>query len=125
MRGDLGHCVLRVLLPITYIVAVGHGVTWEHDLVSHSGVAPCRKEVVLNDSVAVDAKRILLRYGVPIGILDSIQEHERIAFARSVSKTPVPERTERLLDLLVEHGYLDAETAAASARKYRKSARRK
>jgi len=77
-----------------------------------------------DDSVAVDAKRILLRYGVPIGILDSIQEQERIAFARSVSKTPVPERTERLLDLLVEHGYLDAETASASARKYRKSTRR-
>jgi hypothetical protein len=79
----------------------------------------------LNDSVAVDAKRILLRYGVPIKILDEIQEKDRIAFARDVSRTAVPDRTVRLLELLVEHGYLDAETAEASAKRYRKATRRR
>lgn len=78
----------------------------------------------MSDSVAVDAKRILLRYGVPIGILDDINEKDRIAFARAVSKTPVPDRGERLLDLLVEGGFLDAATAEESAKKIRKAKKR-
>lgn len=84
---------------------------------------PTGKEVTLSDSVAVDAKRILLRYGAPIGVLDQIREEDRIAFARAVSRTPVPERSERLLALLVEHGYVDAEVARASGRRTRKSPR--
>jgi hypothetical protein len=75
----------------------------------------------VSDSVAVDAKRILLRYGAPIGIMDKIGEHDRIQFARAVSRTPVPDRGERLLDILVEHGYLDAAVAEETAKKYRRA----
>lgn len=84
---------------------------------------PLREDNV-TDSVAVDAKRILLRYGAPIGIMDDIDEKHRIEFARAVSRTPVPDRGERLLDILVEHGYLDAEVAEETAKKYRKAKRR-
>ncbi|CAN5797986.1 hypothetical protein BH23GEM11_BH23GEM11_13280 [soil metagenome] len=77
----------------------------------------------MEDSVAVDAKRILLRYGAPIALLDQIDEAERIVLAREVSRTPVPDRGYRLQDLLVEKGFLDAETVAAS--RTRKSRRRK
>ncbi|MEX1257655.1 MAG: hypothetical protein WEG36_08560 [Gemmatimonadota bacterium] len=85
---------------------------------------PWVKEANLSDSVAVDAKRILLRYGVPIRILDDIKEKDRIAFARVISKTPVPDRGERLLELLVEHKFLDAATAEEAAKRYRKAKKR-
>lgn len=78
----------------------------------------------LMDSVAVDAKRILLRYGAPIGIMDDIGEKDRIEFARAISRTPVPDRGERLLEILVEHGYLDPEVAEATAKRYRKKKKR-
>lgn len=61
----------------------------------------------MEDSVAVDAKRILLRYGAPISTLDKISEVERIEFARMVSKTALPERGTRLRQVLVERGYLE------------------
>jgi hypothetical protein len=61
----------------------------------------------LNDSVAVDAKRILLRYGAPIAILDSVSEDDQIRFARLVARTTLPEREERLRELLAEGGYLE------------------
>ena len=61
----------------------------------------------MNDSVAVDAKRILLRYGAPIAILDSVSEDDQIRFARLVARTTLPEREERLRDLLAEGGYLE------------------
>jgi len=80
-------------------------------------------EVAVEDSVAVDAKRILLRYGVPIAVLDQIDETDRIGLAREISRTPVPDRGHRLQDLLVERGLLDPETVAAS--RSRKSRRRK
>jgi hypothetical protein len=85
---------------------------------------PHRKEAKLSDSVAVDAKRILLRYGVPIRILDDIDEKARIALAREISRTPVPDRGERLLNLLVEHEFLDAETAEEAIKKQKKSRKR-
>ncbi len=78
----------------------------------------------MSDSVAIDAKRILLRYGAPIEVMDHIGEQHRIEFARAVSKTPVADRGERLLDILVEHGYLDPEIAEASAKKFRKAKKR-
>jgi len=77
----------------------------------------------VDDSVAVDAKRILLRYGAPIALLDKVDEAERIELAREVSRTPVPDRGHRLQDLLVAKGLLDAETVAAS--RTRKSRRKK
>jgi len=49
-------------------------------------------EDVVDDSVAVDAKRILLRYGAPITVLDDVPDDKRIEFARAVSRTALPER---------------------------------
>lgn len=63
----------------------------------------------VNDSVAVDAKRILLRYGAPIAILDKVSEPHRIEFAREIAKTTLPEREGRLRDLLIEHEYIVVE----------------
>lgn len=60
----------------------------------------------MNDSVAIDAKRILLRYGAPIAVLDKVSEPHRIKFAREIAKTTLPERERRLRALLTEHGYI-------------------
>jgi len=59
----------------------------------------------VTDSVAVDAKRILLRYGAPIAILDKVSEAHRIEFAREISKTSLADREARLRELLAEKGY--------------------
>jgi hypothetical protein len=59
--------------------------------------------------VAVDAKRILLRYGAPIGVLDKVSESDRIRFARMIARTSLPEREERLKALLQEAGYVEGE----------------
>jgi hypothetical protein len=63
----------------------------------------------VNDSVAVDAKRILLRYGAPIGVLDKVSEDDRIRFARLIARTALPEREIRLRELLQEGGYVEKE----------------
>lgn len=65
----------------------------------------------MNDSVAVDAKRILLRYGAPIAILDDVTEAHRIEFAREIAKTALPDRQKRLKALLIEKGYIVIEDA--------------
>ena len=59
-----------------------------------------------NDSVAIDAKRILLRYGAPISVLDAVSQTHRIEFAREVAKTALPERQARLRELLIENAYI-------------------
>lgn len=59
----------------------------------------------MSDSVAVDAKRILLRYGAPINVLDKVSDDERIALARAIAKTALAERETRLKELLAERGY--------------------
>ena len=61
----------------------------------------------MNDSVAVDAKRILLRYGAPIGVLDKVSQDDRIRFARLIARTALPEREARLRALLKEEGYVE------------------
>ena len=61
----------------------------------------------VSDAVAVDAKRILLRYGAPISVLDKISEADRIEFARTITRTVLPDREERLRELLAEHGYVE------------------
>lgn len=61
----------------------------------------------MNDSVAVDAKRILLRYGAPIGVLDKVSEDDRIRFARLIARTSLPDREVRLRELLKESGYVE------------------
>ena len=59
----------------------------------------------MSDSVAVDAKRILLRYGAPINILDDVSDEERIVLARAIAKTNLAEREGRLKELLAERGH--------------------
>jgi hypothetical protein len=62
-------------------------------------------EVQLSDSVAVDAKRILLRYGAPIDVLDEVSDEDRIVLARAIAKTNLTEREGRLKELLAERGH--------------------
>ena len=59
----------------------------------------------MSDSVAVDAKRILLRYGAPINLLDEVEDEDRIALARAIAKTNLADRETRLKELLAERGY--------------------
>ncbi len=59
----------------------------------------------MSDSVAVDAKRILLRYGAPINLLDAVSDEDRIALARDIAKTTLADREARLKELLAERGY--------------------
>jgi 2-C-methyl-D-erythritol 4-phosphate cytidylyltransferase len=63
-----------------------------------------RGEVQLSDSVVVDAKRILLRYGAPINVLDGVSDEVRITLARDIAKTNLPDREARLKELLAELG---------------------
>jgi len=63
----------------------------------------------VDDQVAVDAKRILLRYGAPIAILDKVSDEQRIRFARAISKTILAEREPRLRELLIEEGFVEEE----------------
>ncbi len=56
----------------------------------------------MSDSVAVDAKRILLRYGAPINVLDGVSDEDRIALARAIAKTSLADRETRLKELLAE-----------------------
>ncbi len=60
------------------------------------------------NTVAVDAKRILLRYGAPIAVLDKVPKAVRIDLARTIARTPLAEREARLRALLTERGYLKA-----------------
>jgi hypothetical protein len=66
----------------------------------------------VEDSVAVDAKRILLRYGAPISVLDRVTDPDRIRFAREVTRTPLADREKSLRKLLIEAGYMEAKTKA-------------
>ena len=61
----------------------------------------------MSDTVAVDAKRILLRYGAPISVLDKVSEADRIEFARVITRTNLPEREPKLRGLLKERGYTE------------------
>jgi hypothetical protein len=75
----------------------------------------------LTDSVAVDAKRILLRYGAPIAILDKVSESHRIEFAREIARTMLPQREPRLRQLLAEHGYADPDSVKNAKGKSRRA----
>ena len=61
----------------------------------------------MDDSVAVDAKRILLRYGAPISVLDKVPEKDRIEFARQIARTTLADREPQLRKLLEDRGYMD------------------
>ena len=58
----------------------------------------------MEDSVEIVAKRILLRYGTPISLLDKVTKEERIRLARVIARTAIPERAALLRDLLVGAG---------------------
>ncbi len=63
----------------------------------------------MSDSVAVDAKRILLRYGAPINVLDNVSDEDRIALARAIARTSLADRENRVRELLEEGGYAVSE----------------
>ena len=78
--------------------------------VSSSRLSSTRMEVPLvTAAVAVEAKRILLRYGAPIAVLDEISDSERVELARTVSRTPLSERERKLRVLLKKQGYLTSD----------------
>ena len=60
----------------------------------------------MDDSVAKDAKRLLLRYGAPIAVVDELSDDERITYARSIIRISVPDRPRHLRDLLSTDGHL-------------------
>lgn len=60
----------------------------------------------MTDSVAIDAKRILLRYGAPITVLDNVTEAHRIELAREIALTTLSDRQARVRELLIEKGYI-------------------
>lgn len=61
----------------------------------------------MDESVAVDAKRILLRYGAPIAILDKVPDSTRIEFARLIARTTLADREREVKRLLSEHGFIE------------------
>ena len=60
----------------------------------------------MSSFVATEAKRILLRYGAPIAVLETVDEEKRIAFAREVAKTELSGREDKVRSLLVSNGFL-------------------
>ncbi len=62
----------------------------------------------MDDSVARDAKRLLLRYGAPIAVVDRLSDEERITLSRSVVRTALGERPAKLRELLDAGGWLAA-----------------
>jgi hypothetical protein len=62
----------------------------------------------MDDSVAKDAKRLLLRYGAPIHVVDNLSDDERISYARNLIRTAVPERPAYLRGLLSDDGRMTA-----------------
>lgn len=63
----------------------------------------------MKDQVSVDAKRILLRYGAPIAVLDDVSDKDQVEFARIVARTELSNRQKKLRELLKERGYMDDE----------------
>lgn len=59
----------------------------------------------MDDSVARDAKRLLLRYGAPIAIVDQLSDDERITVARSLIRTSLSDRPAKLRELLKAGGW--------------------
>lgn len=58
------------------------------------------------DEVAKDAKRLLLRYGAPISVVNQLSEDDRITYARSVVRTTLAERPAKVKELLADGGWL-------------------
>jgi hypothetical protein len=62
----------------------------------------------MDDSVAKDAKRLLLRYGAPISVVEQLSDDERITYARNIIRIAVPDRPAHLRGLLSDDGRLSA-----------------
>lgn len=60
----------------------------------------------MDDGVARDAKRLLLRYGAPIAIVEVLSDDQRITYARNIIRKTVPERPAHLKSLLRDDGHL-------------------
>ena len=58
----------------------------------------------MDDTVAKDAKRLLLRYGAPISVVDEMNDDDRIRYARQIIKIAVPDRPQHLRDMFAEDG---------------------
>lgn len=58
------------------------------------------------DEVAKDAKRLLLRYGAPIAVVNKLPENDRISYARSVVRTTLSDRQAKVKELLAEGGWI-------------------
>jgi hypothetical protein len=61
----------------------------------------------MDDSVARDAKRLLLRYGAPIAVVDKLSDDDRITYARTIIRTPVAKRPNHLRELLKDGGKMN------------------
>jgi hypothetical protein len=61
------------------------------------------------DEVARDAKRLLLRYGAPITVVDRLSEDDRISFARSIIRTTLSDRPAKVKELLTEGGWIETD----------------
>lgn len=62
----------------------------------------------MDDSVAKDAKRLLLRYGAPISVVEKLSDDDRITFARSIIRTELSARQAKVKQLLNEGGWIPA-----------------
>jgi hypothetical protein len=58
----------------------------------------------MDDTVATDAKRLLLRYGAPISVVNELSDEQRITYARSIIRTAVTDRPGHLRQLLSDDG---------------------
>ncbi len=79
----------------------------------------------MKDQVSVDAKRILLRYGAPIAVLDDVSDEDQVKFARIVARTELSERQDRLKELLREGGYMEGEPEDEKKSKKKKKKKKK
>jgi len=59
------------------------------------------------DEVARDAKRLLLRYGAPINVVDRLSDDDRITYARSIIRTTLNDRQKKVKELLAEGGWIE------------------
>lgn len=74
----------------------------------------------MKDQVSVDAKRILLRYGAPIAVLDDVSDEDQVKFARIVARTDLSDRQDKLKELLREGGYMEGEPEGKKKSKKKK-----
>lgn len=59
----------------------------------------------MDDTVAKDAKRLLLRYGAPISVVEQLSDEDRITYARAVIRTDLIDRGDKVRELLTAQGF--------------------